>query len=133
MNPTILTAFDGALSDFADTEGLDVAWQNVDFTPTPGDPYLRPHLMEAEPVAVGCGESAQNRHRGIYQVDVLYPAGEGWGECAEMAEEIRALFKRGTRLGSVTVETSYAGPPLREETRYKIPVTIRYRAELDNG
>ncbi len=133
MSQTIMAAFNGALHSFATTEEIPVSWENVDFTP-PSGPYLRGFLLPATTVAAGLGTSAHNMHTGVYQIDVIYPAGQGWGDCASMAEKVRKNYKRGSSLqsGAIIIENASTGPAMREDGRYKIPVSVNYRAWLAN-
>ena len=128
-----MTALNSHLATFATSEDIPVAWEGVDFTPPPG-PYLRAFLLPALTVGAALGTDAPNRHRGVYQVDCVYPGGSGWGACATMAEKVRVRFKRGTRLMSnnLVVESVSFGPGLMDGGRYKIPVSISYWAFLVN-
>lgn len=135
MSQAIMTAFNIALNTFATHEDVDlpVAWENVDFTPPQG-PYLRGFLLPATTVAAGLGTAAKNKHTGIYQIDVIFPAGQGWGGCAAMAEKVRNAFRRGEKLGdgTILIVAASSGPAMREDGRYKIPVSVNYYAWLEN-
>ena len=133
MSEAIMQAMNYKLSTFASSKGMLVAYENDLFTP-PSGPYLRAFLLPSQTVAAAVGVSAYNTHRGHYQIDAVYPTNEGWGSCAEMAEDVRQYFKRGTKLLSdaLVIEGAYTGPGWRSEGRYIIPVTVSYRAELTN-
>ncbi len=133
MSEVIMQAMNERVSVFASSKGMPVAYENDLFTP-PSGPYLRAFLLPSQTVAAAVGVNAYNTHRGHYQVDAVYPANEGWGPCAEMAEDVRQYFKRGTRLltNALVIDGAYTGPGWREEGRYIIPVTVSYRAELTN-
>jgi len=134
MSNDIMVAFATALNTFAATQNIQVAWENVNFTPPQDEPYLRGFLLPATTVAAGLGTSAYNKHSGVYQVDVIYPAGQGWGGCSSMAEKVRKNFKRGSSLksGAIIIESASTGPAMREDGRYKIPVSINYIGWLPN-
>lgn len=128
-----MQAMNTKLAAFAATKTITVAYENDLFTP-PSGAYLRGFLLPSQTVAAAVGVSAYNTHRGHFQIDAVYPANDGWGSCAEMAEDIRQYFKRGTKLlsNALVIESAYTGPGWREEGRYIIPVTVSYRAELTN-
>jgi len=134
MSASIMQAFNTALSTFAATKSISVAWENTPFSPTPGTPYLMAYLIPSATVAAAVGPSARNRHRGHFQVNVVYPADTSWGACAAMAEDVRKNFKRGTKLmsGYLIITTSYTIKGQRDGSRYTIPVSISYEADLVN-
>lgn len=128
-----MTAFCAKLNEFAQAESLAVAWENVQFEPKEDEPYLRPFLLPATTQAAALGQDAENLHVGIYQIDVLSPAGTGWGDCANLAGKIQRHFKRGTRMEDcILIKHASFGPGMKENERYKIPVSIGYRAWLPN-
>jgi hypothetical protein len=133
MSASIMDALNAHLNTFATSEGITVAWEGVDFTP-PAGAYLRAFLLPAMTIGAALGTDAPNKHRGIYQVDCIYPGGSGWGACAAMAEKVRVQFKRGTRLMSndLIIESVSFGPGMMDGSRYKIPVSISYWAFLAN-
>lgn len=128
----IRQALDSHLNDNA---GIDVAWHNVKFTPNTGTPYIRPDLLPAQTVQADLGTSGRNRHRGIYQLTLVYPAGEGRGDVETKATALMTAFKRGTRLVrsgvTVTLEPPYQGPPFQEAGWYRVPINIPYFAYID--
>ncbi len=132
----IRAIMDARLSGLAEAEQVPVAWENVDFDPPEGGVYWRSFLLPGDPSAVGLGTAAENFHVGVYQVDVVAPAGSGWGVASESAAKVISLFKRGTDMtGSnihLRVTSAQPGPGLREGARFKIPVSIFYRAVIPN-
>lgn len=135
MSLSIMQAFNGSLSTFATQKSISVAWENTPFTPTPGTPYLMAFLLPAQTVAAALGSDALNRHRGVFQVNVVYPVDNSWGTCAAMADDVRKHFKRGTTLsnGTIVIESSYTSSGMRDGGRYVIPVSVNYRADLSNA
>jgi hypothetical protein len=107
-----------------------IAWENVEYTPTPGIPYLMPFLLPGEPVQAELGQAGQNRHVGIYQVSVYSPSGKGVGDISTLRDKVIDLFKRGTVLTysatSLTIQKSFGGPTMQETDWIHLPVTIRY-------
>lgn len=113
-----------------------VAWENVHFTPTIGSPYLKPFLLPGEPIQAEIGENGRNRHVGVFQISLFYPAGNGIGLADTMRDGIIEHFKRGTILtnGVINVEIikAYGGPILEEPGWMHRPITIRYRVLVSN-
>ena len=134
MSSAIAAAFNKHLNRFATLENIEVAWEGLDFTPT-ADAYLRGFYLPGLTTGAALGTDAPNRHVGIFQIDCIYPIGRGWGDCAEMAEKVRAYFKRGTKLGDddeIVISSASPGPGMVDGDRYKIPVSISYWATLAN-
>lgn len=125
-----------ALNVKLDSLGLNTAWENKDFTPPEGDLWIRETYLPAEKRAAAIGTSSQNRHRGIYQVDVFRPSGEGSGEAEETVTAIENLFKRGTVISysgiTVKIESASRTSGREDKPWYMIPVFIRWRADIDN-
>lgn len=130
----IMGAFNAAVAAFSTTNSIGVAYENVDTSFGPSTPYLRASLVPATTRAAGCGTAAANRHNGEFQIDVFYPAGQGWGNCFAMAEKVRAAFKRGTKLdsGKVVIRNASFGPSFTDDVRYRVVVSIAYYATYAN-
>ncbi|NJB67498.1 hypothetical protein GGQ74_001138 [Desulfobaculum xiamenense] len=116
--------------------GWPIAWENVPFTPGGCGNHLRVHLLPATPVQAGLGTDAPNEHKGIFQVDVVVGRGDGPGEACAQVDALCVHFRRGTRCVSgvvtVTVTGVGPGPGLQEGNRYRVPVSISYRAYAAN-
>ena len=93
---TIQSALNTHLQAYAQTADLPVAWEGVDAAVDPGQPYLRPWLLPAPVRTAGIGRAAMNRHLGVFQVDVLCRAGEGWGDASAIADGLIHHFRRDT-------------------------------------
>lgn len=115
-----------------------VAWENRAFTPTPGARWYDAHVLTGKPVAVALSADADNRHVGIFHVNVFDPAGAGDGATTAEAERIAACFKRGTVLtySGVTVNIVSAhierGLPQADPAWFQVPVVIEWRADVAN-
>lgn len=127
----IRTALESALD--AMTPALATAWENVEFTPTPGTEYQRASLLFAMPD----DSEIQGRavERGIFQVDLLYPINNGTGDVAARAELLRQTFYPGRSLvsGATTVtiqKTPDIAPAHVDGDRYFVPVSIRFSAPI---
>jgi hypothetical protein len=127
-------ALNAHLVSFAGT--MAIAWPNLSFDPK-GKEYLRPTLLPAETEQVTLGSGGEDRHTGIYQVDVFWPA-EKFGILARRkASDLASFFKyqRLTRSGLlVRVHRPPSTNPARQETGwYQIPVSIPYQCDASNG
>ncbi len=132
----IRSIMDARLSNLATAEQVQVAWENSDFNPPESAIYWRSFLLPGDASAVGLGTEAENFHLGVYQVDVLAPAGIGWGDASVSAAKVVSAFKRGTDLTvgdcQIRITRAQPGPGMREGGRFKIPVSIYYRAVIPN-
>lgn len=128
-------ALDGLLDTFATANSLQVAWEGLKFDP-PDALYLRQFLIPLEVEQAELGETGQDLHNGIYQVDIVVEAGTGQKEVLEMLDKLGDHFKRGTKetYQSVTVkivqnsrdQTATATERASNEKRMFIPVNIEY-------
>ena len=67
---------------------------------------------------------------GIYQIRVMAPKGNYDADALAMCDAIQAHFKRGPIGNGVYIRRVTIAPPLQDDTRYVIPVSIYYRAIL---
>jgi len=112
---------------------LPVAWENVEYAPTVGTPYLRAYLLPAESEVITLGASPYIERRGIFQVDCVYPVGAGWSAAKTQAAAIVAAFPAGVSFVynglTVRVDRSWPGPGMPDANGwYKVPVSIRYHS-----
>lgn len=68
-----------------------VAWENVNFKPTEGTPYVRPNLLAGDSTLSTVAKQQMNV--GIYQVDIFYPTSNGPGDLLTMLDTIYDHFK----------------------------------------
>jgi hypothetical protein len=136
---SVFSEIQRALNDRLDwlTGDLPVAWEGTCYTPEPGQAFLKPHFLPATPFQATLGENGLNRHAGVFQVSVVYPLGEGWGEPLTTAETVVELFKRGTRLASpggldVVLTGAGIGPAIVEEEWYTLPVSVSFYCYAPN-
>lgn len=126
----ISAAMDGLLNSLNDLP--PVAWENLGYKPEKGTLYLRPTLITGDTVQSSLGTNGQDRHIGVYQVDVFSDAGKGKNEAIVMADNIADLFKRGTTATydgqNVVIIQPSRGVSATTDGWYQIPVTITYRA-----
>jgi hypothetical protein len=125
MTTAIFAALNNHLDDFAATEEISVAWENVDFNPTADVPYLRAFVLPASSVTIGVSDNSSDSHRGIYQVDCVYPSGSGWGAAKTMAGMICSYFRRQT-IDGVKIINVTENKGISDLGRYIIPVSLTY-------
>ena len=129
---TIRAALESALASLAPP--IDTAWQNTPYAPVTGRPYQAAYLLPVEPNNHSMGDGAR-QERGIFQVSLLYPPGQGTAATGARAEMIAALFKRGASFtkGDVTVQierTPEIADGREDGDRWMVPVKIRYFCNL---
>ncbi len=125
-----------AASPGAGISSSSVAWENKDFNPASARWY-RVAFLPGEPRAAAIGTDAQNRHVGIFQIDIMSPTGAGDVPAQTEAERIAACYKRGTVLTSsgvsVIIDKAYRMPgDSSDPAWYRIPVRVQWRADVDN-
>lgn len=114
---------------------LATAWENNAFSPVIGTPYQQVYLLPASPDNPVYGAGWQER--GIFQVTLCYPLANGPAAAAARAQLIRDQFLRGLSLTSggvvVTVDkTPEVGVSATNDTEYRLPVKVRWYANLFN-
>lgn len=129
----IRSLYEGRLKAWAAARvpALPVAWENVSFTPPVGT-YLRAFLLRGD--ATSRDLAGDNRHRvGVFQVNLVCPAGSGPGAAEGIAAELEALFPMNLILTSGTFSVTQVSP-LRTRSalpddRYTVPVDFQYRSD----
>lgn len=117
------------------TTPFPLGWENVAFTPpVDGSAFAVATLLPATPDNPTMGDGFY-REVGLLQVTLSYPVGNGSGKAYAKADEIRALFPRGSSCtsGGITVRitrTPVVGPGLPQSDRFVLPVRITYSADI---
>ncbi|HHQ4306195.1 TPA: DUF4128 domain-containing protein [Serratia fonticola] len=129
----IAALLEAHLGEWADARDIPVAWENTPMDP-PGGLYLQAYAMPATITAIDLAESLHVLP-GIWQVNVIAPAGNGTGPSRELAEQIAALFPVGLPLTDDGLTCYISTPPtvyrgITTDTRYTIPVSMNYRADI---
>lgn len=134
MKEIIRAAFEKTLADWAaaQTPAIPVAYENVSFTPPATGPYLRCFLLPADTVDRTIAGSL-TEYNGLFQVNVVCPAGTGPTAAEALTAAIAALFPAKSRL-SFDGQTVMVATPMRERpalqdtSTYTIPMDCRYAA-----
>lgn len=96
--------------------------------------FLQPQFMPAESVTNTIGSSTFQRLEGVFQVMIYTPAGGGSAAAETIADALLALFPRNATLASggvtVYIQKSWRDGAMTDGVWYRIPVSIRYWANL---
>lgn len=134
----IFNALAAKLESLAFIPEINVCWPNVNFEPpTDGTGYIRAQLFPATAEQTTLGTDGQNRHTGIFQVDVIWPENKGLSEPTEIAGAIANHFKRGTLLTTDSIALRIDQPPLVrgiivDGGTIQIPIDVRYTVDAPN-
>ncbi|MDQ1921627.1 DUF4128 domain-containing protein [Massilia pseudoviolaceinigra] len=128
----IRAALETALASIAPP--IETAYQNFAFTPVTGQPYQAPYLLPAEPNNWSMGDGSR-QERGIFQINLQYPPGQGPAAAGARAEMVRDLFHRGASFtkDGITVQierTPEIGEGREDNGRWFLPVKIRWFCNL---
>lgn len=126
----VQAALDARLDAMAGTH--EIAWQNVEYSPTKDQLFLRPTLLPGSSEAATISTAGTDEYIGVYQVDVFAPAGDGKAFALQMADTIADQFKPVTELtyNGVTVRCMAVNitQAAREEGWHQMSVDVRYMA-----
>jgi hypothetical protein len=105
-------------------------------TPTSGG-WLRSTVLNARGESFGMGARDSNQHPGILQIDIFRPTGEGEVPARQVADQVIAEFKRGTKLKGDDVRIEVVDPPftsqaLQEPDWIRLAVSIPFTAFAAN-
>lgn len=123
------------VEDFCDAESplLAVAMPDVSFEPVEGEPYLDVTLLPNTTRNFALAPDGSSEYRGLLQVTVMWPAGQGQVlQALDLAGRIATHFAKDTRLVSadITVRSTAKpsiAPPMSEPGRLRVPVTVAYQ------
>lgn len=88
----------------------NIAWENVTFTRTTGQPYVKPRLFPTVREPAHRGLNPQQYYQGLFRVDCYVPEGAGPKAGDDLANLIIDNFEATTDLtsGSTNVSIRYA-------------------------
>lgn len=109
-----------------------IAWEDMAFEPTSGQGYLRVHHLHDHSRDLFI-EGGPAELPGIFQVDGVWPAGQGKVEAKLVAERVAALFAPVQSLDAGNHRIERAQTPaiaggMPDEGWYTVPVSIMWRA-----
>lgn len=104
-----------------------VAWPNIEYSPNATTLYLEPNVLPADTAQASLGATGKDLTNGIFQIDVVIPAGTGRSAIPDIVAD---HFARGTTLSyngtNVKVRTVSISPSRLEGSWFRMPVTINY-------
>lgn len=129
---SIRNALERALD--AMTPMLPTAHQNEAYEPQTGVAYQEAYLLRADPDNSTLGDGYY-QERGVFQVTLKYPLGQGTAACEQRAGMIRSLFARGATFAAdgITVQidtTPTIGGGLPDGDAWSQSVKIRWHADV---
>lgn len=112
----IRAALETTLSSVTDLPS--VGWENVQFSPTTGQPYVKPRLIPTRREPAVRGTNPQMFYQGIFRVECYVPEDVGPSAGDDLADKIIDAFE-------ATTDVSYSG------TIVSIRYAEREMAEMD--
>ncbi len=126
----IQAALDNRLNTFSG--GYDVAWPNIRYEPSGTATFLSPNFIPEETLQVGLGANGKDETNGIYQIDVVYPAGQGR---SSVPDSVADHFKRGTVMTynsiNVRVRSVSVAQAITEGAYHFVPVSVSFQSYTD--
>lgn len=127
----ITQLFETKLDVVASALNLEIAMENIVFEPDKNI-YLRSHILPASTDVIDLA-GTMKVYKGVFQVDIVAPAGTGKTKAGNIADSIIEAFPNNLELSEREFTVWIDGEPnrmraLSDSTRYLIPVSIDYRA-----
>lgn len=134
MIPDIASAMAARLGSWADAENIPVAWENIEFTPPTDGLYLAVHDMPATPRTLDIGLNCRV-YSGVYQINVVAPAGTGRSDALAVARQVAALFPEGQEIQGDGFTCWITSTPaifrgILTPVSYTVPVSLNYQADI---
>lgn len=134
MIPDITTALEAILGTWAESEGVPVAWDNIQFEPPTDGLYLISHDMPARPYSIDLAGECRV-YPGVYQVSVVAPAGNGKAQARTLARRVAELFMENEEIPGDGFSAWVTSPPaiypgVPDGVSFTVPVSINYRADI---
>jgi hypothetical protein len=106
------------------------SWENFPSSPTTGTTWVRMTLLPSSIRPASMGDNYQNRHQGLFQVDIFANVDQGAAAAETLADAIRAKYTNDTVLtsGGVNVRFEYVDilPSRLDTPFYQVPVQIAW-------
>lgn len=100
------------------TDVPSIGWENLQFSPTTGQPYLKPRLIPTRREPAVRGVDPQMYYQGIFRIECYVPEGSGPSAGDDLADKIIEAFE-------ATTDVSQAG------TIVSIRYAEREQADID--
>lgn len=115
--------------------GWPLAEENKSFKPHNGRKWAAVHFLPRQPAAAALGESGPDEVRGLVQIDLNYPVGQGTDQPRRDFELIRQRFYAGAHFdhGGQNVLITNCGRAVGQidDGYYRVPVTISWFAHIE--
>ena len=106
----------------------DIGWENVQFSPTTGTPYVKARLIPTRREPAVRGTNPQMFYQGVYRIECYVPEDQGPSAGDELADKIIDAFEAATDVSysGTIVSIRYAEREMAEIDGpfYMIPVNI---------
>lgn len=114
---------------------LRIAYQGVAFTPSDGEIYLAAFTLPAGTSSATLGGD-HKAYTGLFQVNVVTPAGGGTGKAEGIVDELAALFPLNARytkagLTVMTLTPVAPGPGIEVDSNLTVSASFEYRADTN--
>lgn len=114
-------------------EKLKIVFENMPYTPTAGETYLRAFTIPGDTASNTLGGD-HRLYTGVFQVSIVCPAGTGKAKANPIAAEIIALFPlyvRDVKNGFVVTPMTPVdvGPGITGDSTYTVPLSFSYRSD----
>jgi hypothetical protein len=100
------------------TDVPSIGWENLQFSPTTGQPYLKPRLIPTRREPAVRGVDPQMYYQGLFRIECYVPEGSGPSAGDDLADKIIEAFE-------ATTDVSQAG------TIVSIRYAEREQADID--
>lgn len=100
------------------TDVPSIGWENLQFSPTTGQPYLKPRLIPTRREPAVRGVDPQMYYQGVFRIECYVPEGSGPSAGDDLADKIMEAFE-------ATTDVSQAG------TIVSIRYAEREQADID--
>lgn len=84
------------------TDVPSIAWENLSFSPTTGQAYLKPRLIPTRREPAVRGLNPQMYYQGVFRIECYVPEGNGPSAADDLANKIIEAFEATTDVGSGT-------------------------------
>jgi len=128
----IKCAFEAALEIYSSGKGIPVAYPGIAFDP-PAGMYLACHALPALTDSLALGGD-HRLYSGVFQINIVFPAGDGTGDGDEVAQELANHFPLNARFGAVGVQVMTPMSivaPIITDGLISIPASFSYRLDTN--
>ena len=128
----IKRAFESALEVYAGEKGIPVAYPGIAFDP-PAGMYLACYALPALTDSLALGGD-HRLYSGVFQINIVFPAGDGTGDGDEVAQELANHFPLNATFGDVGVQVMTpvsVVAPIISGGLISIPASFSYRLDTN--